>query len=674
MPGVISVRLPDGSVKELAEGTTAEGLAKDIGSRLAKAAVVATVDGREVDLERELHDGDEVSIVTADSDAGREVLRHSTAHVLAQAVRRLWPGAKYAIGPVIENGFYYDFELPGGAHFSEEDLERIDAEMRAIIKEDQPFVRHEHTLEEGLEIFADQPFKEEIIRAVGSGVDEVDAGVGGVVSTYRNNDAFIDLCRGPHVPSTGRLGHFKLMRVAGAYWRGDEHREQLQRIYGTAWESEKALAAYLHQLEEAERRDHRRLGAELDLFSFPEEIGSGLAVFHPKGGLIRRVMEDYSRQRHVEAGYDFVNSPHITKGALFEESGHLDWFAEGMFPPMSLDGGTDYYLKPMNCPFHILVYRSRQRSYRELPMRLFEFGTVYRYELSGVLMGLTRVRGMTQDDAHIFCAPEQMDEELVRTLRFVLDLLRDYGLSDFYLELSTKPPGKAVGSDSEWDVATEALRTTAVEMGLELVMDEGGGAFYGPKISVQARDAIGRTWQMSTVQLDFQLPMRFGLEYVGADNARHRPIMIHRALFGSVERFMAVLIEHYAGALPTWLCPEQVRVIPVTDAHAEYASGVVAECAALGLRAEVDSSGEKMGALIRRARLAKIPYVLVVGDRDVDGGTVGVNRRGWPKPEQGVPLRSFLDEVREEVAGKGLPEDRAPSAEAEAGAAASASA
>ncbi len=662
MPGVISVGLPDGSVKELAEDTTAGGLAREIGSRLAKAAVVAVVNGREVDLDTELHDGDEVAIVTAESDAGREVLRHSTAHVMAQAVRRLWPGAKYAIGPVIENGFYYDFELPGGAHFSEEDLERIDAEMRVIIKEDQPFVRHEHSLEEGLEIFADQPFKEEIISAVGSGADEIDAGGGGVVSTYRNSDAFIDLCRGPHVPSTGRLGHFKLMRVAGAYWRGDEKRAQLQRIYGTAWESEKALAAYLHQLEEAERRDHRRLGAELDLFSFPEEIGSGLAVFHPKGGLIRRLMEDYSRQRHVESGYDFVNSPHITKAALFEESGHLDWFAEGMFPPMSLDGDNEYYLKPMNCPFHILVYRSRQRSYRELPMRLFEFGTVYRYEKSGVLQGLTRVRGLTMDDAHIFCAPEQMDEELVRTLRFVLDLLRDYGLSDFYLELSTKPPGKAVGSDSEWEVATEALRRTALEMGLELVMDEGGGAFYGPKISVQAKDAIGRTWQMSTVQLDFQLPARFGLEYVGADNARHRPIMIHRALFGSVERFMAVLIEHYAGALPTWLCPEQIRVIPVTDSHVAYAAAVVGECVALGLRAEVDDSGEKMGALIRRARLAKIPYVLVVGDKDVAGGTVGVNRRGWPKPEQDVPLHAFLDEVRSEVARRGLPEDRVPAA------------
>jgi threonyl-tRNA synthetase len=662
MAGVISVGLPDGSRRELAEGTTAAELAQSIGSRLARSAVAATVDGREVDLETALHNGDQVSIVTADTDAGRDVLRHSTAHVMAQAVRRLWPGAKYAIGPVIENGFYYDFELPGGDHFSDDDLERIDAEMRAIVKEDQAFVRHEHSLEEGLEIFADQPFKEEIIRAVETGADEVDAG-GSVVSTYRNSDAFIDLCRGPHVPSTGRLGHFKLMRVAGAYWRGDEKREQLQRIYGTAWESEKALAGYLHQLEEAERRDHRKLGAELDLFSFPEEIGSGLAVFHPKGGTIRRLMEDYSRQRHVESGYDFVNSPHITKSALFEVSGHLDWFAEGMYPPMELDGGTNYYLKPMNCPFHILVYQSHQRSYRELPMRLFEFGSVYRYEKSGVLLGLTRVRGMTQDDAHIFCAPEQMDEELVRTLHFVLDFLRDFGLNEFYLELSTKPEGKAVGSDEEWDVATEALRRTALEMDLDVVIDEGGGAFYGPKISVQAKDAIGRTWQMSTVQLDFQLPQRFGLEYVGADNARHRPIMIHRALFGSVERFMAVLIEHYAGALPTWLCPEQVRVIPVTDAHLEYARSVEDACAAAGLRATVDASDEKMGALIRRAKLAKIPYVLVVGNEDVEARTVGVNRRGWDgKPQHGVALDNLLAEVTDEVAGKSLPEDRAPAA------------
>jgi threonyl-tRNA synthetase len=659
MAGVISVRLPDGSQRELAEGTTAADFAQTIGPRLAKAAVVATIDGKAVDLSTQLIDGAEVAIVTSDSAAGREVLRHSTAHVMAQAVLRLWPGAKYAIGPVIENGFYYDFELPGGAHFSEEDLGRIEDEMRTIVKEDQPFVRSEHELAAGLELFADQPFKQEIIEAVGSGVDEVDAG-GSVVSVYRNSDAFIDLCRGPHVPSTSRLGHFKLMRVAGAYWRGDEKRAQLQRIYGTAWESEKALAAHLHQLEEAERRDHRKLGAELDLFSFPEEIGSGLAIFHPKGGTIRRLMEDYSRQRHVEAGYEFVNSPHITKSNLFETSGHLDWFADGMYPPMELDGGAQYYLKPMNCPFHILVFRSHQRSYRELPLRLFEFGTVYRYEKSGVLHGLTRVRGMTQDDAHIFCTRESMGDELVRTMHFVLDLLRDFGLNDFYLELSTKPPGKAVGSDDDWEEATEALRSTADEMGLDVVMDEGGGAFYGPKISVQARDAIGRTWQMSTVQLDFQLPERFELEYVGADNTRHRPIMIHRALFGSVERFMAILIEHYAGALPTWLSPEQVRVIPVTDTQLEYAQSVLTACAEAGLRATIDMSGEKMGALIRRAKLAKIPYVLVVGPDDVANDTVGVNRRGSDgKPERGVPCSTFVSSVADEVARRSLPEQAA---------------
>jgi threonyl-tRNA synthetase len=666
MAGAISVTLPDGSAREMPEGATVSDLAAAVGSRLAKAAVAGRLDGREVDLDTPLRDGAQVAVLTADSDAGRDVLRHSTAHVLAQAVRRLWPGAKYAIGPVVEHGFYYDFELPGGAHFSDGDLERIDAEMREIVREDQPFVRHEHTLAEGLEIFADQPFKQEIIEAVGAGSDEVDApgapgGAAAVVSTYRNTDAFIDLCRGPHVPSTRRLGHFTLMRVAGAYWRGDETRQQLQRIYGTAWESEKALAAHLHQLEEAERRDHRKLGAELDLFSFPEEIGPGLAVFHPKGGTVRRLMEDYSRRRHVEAGYEFVSSPHITKGALFAESGHLDWFADGMYPPMELDGGAQYYLKPMNCPFHILVYRSRQRSYRELPMRLFEFGTVYRYEKSGVLHGLTRVRGMTQDDAHIFCTREQMADELVRTLHFVLDLLRDHGLEEFYLELSTKPPGKAVGSDEEWETATETLRETAMSMGLELVIDEGGGAFYGPKVSVQARDAIGRTWQMSTVQLDLQLPQRFGLEYVGADNGRHRPIMIHRALFGSVERFMAVLIEHYAGALPTWLSPEQVRVIPVTDHQDDHARAVVGACAAAGLRATADVSGEKLGARIRRAKLAKVPYVLVVGPRDVPAGTVGVNRRGWTtEPEQDVPLADLLSEATDEVERRGRPEDRIP--------------
>ncbi len=462
---------------------------------------------------------------------------------------------------------------------------------------------------------------------------------------------FVDLCRGPHVPSTKRLGAFKLTKVAGAYWRGDEKRPMLQRIYGTAWESKAALEEHLHRLEEAEKRDHRRLGAELDLFSFPEEIGSGLAVFHPKGGTIRRVMEDYSRLRHEQAGYEFVNSPHITKSHLFEISGHLDWFADGMYPPMELDGGTDYYLKPMNCPFHILIYRSRMRSYRELPLRLFEFGTVYRYEKSGVVHGLTRVRGMTQDDAHIFCTRDQIVPEITAALEFVLDVLRDYGLDDFYLELSTKPPGKAVGSDAEWDEATEALRTVALADELELVMDEGGGAFYGPKISVQVKDAIGRTWQMSTIQLDLQLPQRFELEYVGADNERHRPVMIHRALFGTIERFFAILTEHYAGAFPAWLAPVQATVLPVADRHDDYAGSLVERLRADGLRAEmIDAHADSLGARIRRAKMEKVPYVLVVGDDDVEHGTVGVNRRGGDAPERGVTVDEFVARLAAEVA------------------------
>ncbi|MGB7050496.1 MAG: threonine--tRNA ligase [Acidimicrobiales bacterium] len=660
MTAAVTVRLPDGSTKEFEPGTTAYQLAESIGPRLAKAAIAATFDTREVDLESPLEDGASVSVITAESDAGRAILRHSTAHVLAQAVLRLWPGAHFAIGPVIEDGFYYDFELPGGAHFSDDDLERIAATMREIMAEDQPFVRHEHSIDEGLALFADQPFKREIIEAVGAGQDEVDAAADGgaarAVSTYWNAPTFTDLCRGPHVPRTSRLGHFALMRVAGAYWRGDEKRPQLQRIYGTAWESEKALAEHLHRLEEAERRDHRKLGAELDLFSFPEEIGSGLAVFHPKGGMIRKVMEDYARQRHEAAGYQFVNSPHITKAELFETSGHLTWFAEAMYPPMELDGGQDYYLKPMNCPFHILIFKNRQRSYRDLPIRMFEFGTVYRYEKSGVVHGLTRARGFTQDDAHIFVAPEQMADELHTTLNFVLSLLRDYGLEDFYLELSTRPEGKALGSEEEWAEATEILRTTAESMDLDLVMDEGGGAFYGPKISVQAKDAIGRTHQMSTIQLDFMLPQRFDMEYIGADNARHRPIMIHRALFGSVERFFAILLEHYAGALPTWLSPEQVRVLGVRDDHQDYAVKVVEELAGIGARVTSDPADEPLGARIRRAKLQKIPYILVVGDDDVAAGTVGVNRRGSERPERGVQLEAFTDALQEEIADRRLPE------------------
>ena len=594
--------------------------------------------------------------MTADTDEGRVVLRHSTAHVLAQAVRRLWPGAAYAIGPAIADGFYYDFDLPDAARFSDEDLGRIESEMRAIMAEAQPFVREEHTISEGLELFADQPYKREIIEGVAevAGLDDELAaeagGSPGEVSAYRNGPGFVDLCRGPHVPSTDRLGHFKLTRVAGAYWRGDEHRPQLQRVYGTAWESEAALEAHLHRIEEAERRDHRRLGAELDLFSFPPELGSGLAVFHPKGGLVRKVMEDYSRARHEQAGYEFVNTPHITKAELFEISGHLDWFAEGMFPPMELDEGQQYYLKPMNCPFHILIFKSRQRSYRELPLRLFEFGTVYRYEKSGVIHGLTRVRGLTMDDAHIFCAREQMADELRSLLSFELDLLRDFGLEDFYLELSTKPEDKAVGTDAEWEAATEALREVATGMDLELVLDPGGGAFYGPKISVQARDAIGRTWQISTIQVDFQLPQRFSMEYVGQDNARHRPIMIHRALFGSVERFFAILLEHYAGAFPTWLAPVQVRVLPVRDDHAPYAEQVRARLAGAKVRVEADDADEPLGARIRRSKLEKVPYILVVGDMDVAAGTVGVNARGSDAPERGVDLDVFVARLRAEAA------------------------
>jgi threonyl-tRNA synthetase len=655
----IEVLLPDGSTRTLPDGASALDLAAQIGPRLAKDALAAVVDGELTDLDTSLSTGATVSIVTPKSDLGREVLRHSSAHVLAQAVTRLWPGAKYAIGPAIDDGFYYDFDLPGGEHFSDEDLERIDQEMRAIVKEDQPFIRSEYSVADGLALFADQPYKVEIINAVSAHAtpeDLAEVASASVVSTYSNSPSFVDLCRGPHVPSTSHLGHFKLTRVAGAYWRGDEKRPQLQRIYGTAWESEEALAAHLHQLEEAELRDHRRLGQELDLFSFPTEIGPGLAVFHPKGGTMRRVMEDYSRARHVAGGYEFVYTPHITKADLFETSGHLQWFAEGMYPPMELDDGQQYYLKPMNCPFHTLIYKSRQRSYRELPLRLFEFGSVYRYEKSGVVHGFTRVRGMTQDDAHIFCTREQMADELKSLLDFVLELLRDYGLTEFYLELSTRPEGKAVGTDEEWDEATATLAQVAGGAGLQLTLDEGGGAFYGPKISVQAKDAIGRTHQLSTIQLDFQTPQRFEASYIGADNVRHQPIMIHRALFGSVERFMAVLIEHYAGNMPTWLSPEQVRVLGVKDAHDEYAFDVASALRLEGVRVGLDEASEPLGARIRRAKLEKIPYIIVVGDDDVKSGTLGINARGSNDPERDVSLSEFRERLLSEIASHGSPE------------------
>jgi threonyl-tRNA synthetase len=649
MADTVSITLPDGSTREYTRGVTPAEIAASIGSRLAKAAVAARVDGAWADLHRPLDADAKVAIVTADSDDGREVLRHSTAHVMAQAVTDLFPGAEYAIGPAIEDGFYYDFSLPDGAHFTESDLERIEARMGEIVAANEPFDREEVDRDTAMQLFADQPYKREIIERVDpDDAGEVDAG--NVITVYRNprpdGSEFVDLCRGPHVPSTGRLGAFKLTKVAGAYWRGDEKRPMLQRIYGTAWESKAALDDYLHRLEEAEKRDHRKLGVELDLFSFPDEIGSGLAVFHPKGGTVRRIMEDHSRARHAAAGYEFVNSPHISKAHLFETSGHLEWFADGMFPPMELDGGTEYYLKPMNCPFHILIYRSRMRSYRELPLRLFEFGTVYRYEKSGVVHGLTRVRGLTQDDAHIFCTREQAVSEVGRALEFVLSLLRDYGLDEFYLELSTKPEDKAVGTDEEWDEATRALREVGERAGLALVVDEGGGAFYGPKISVQARDTIGRTWQLSTIQLDFQEPQRFGLEYVGADNERHRPVMIHRALFGSVERFFAILVEHYAGAFPPWLAPVQVTVLPVADAHEEYARQVTERLRAEGYRVElVDAHADTLGARVRRAKLEKVPYVLVVGAQDVESGTVGVNARGSERDERGVRLDAFMERL-----------------------------
>ncbi len=669
MADEIVVHLPDGSSRSVAAGSTAADLAAAIGPRLAKAAVAAQVDGKAVDLAKPLSDGETVSIVTGDSPEGREVLRHSTAHVLAQAVLDLWPGAHFAIGPAVEDGFYYDFELPGGAHFTDDDLVRIEARMREIVTEGQPFVREEHSTSEGLDIFADQPFKQEIIEAVSQLSQDGEAaraeaeaeheaeheGVdAGAVSTYRNPPHFVDLCRGPHVPSTDRLGAFKLMRVAGAYWRGDERRPQLQRVYGTAWESKKALDDYLHRLEEAERRDHRRLGAELDLFHFPPEIGGGLPVFHPKGALIRQLMEDYSRAEHLAGGYQLVWTPHLAKSTLYETSGHLQWYAEGMYPPMEMEGAT-YYPKPMNCPMHILVYQSRARSYRELPMRLFELGTVYRFERSGVLHGLARVRGLTQDDSHIFCTREQLVDELETLLAFVLRVLRAFGMTEFEAELSTRPD-EYLGSPEEWDQATDALRAALETSGIPYTVAEGEGAFYAPKVDVHLRDAIGRRWQLSTLQVDFQEPQRFDMWYVGADNQRHRPFMIHRALFGSVERFLALLLEHYAGALPTWLAPVQVQILPVRDDHDAYALRLADRLQADGFRAEVDEADEPLGARIRRAKLEKVPYVLVVGDDDVAAGSVGVNARGSATPERGVAVDAFLARLGGEIEAKVGPE------------------
>ncbi len=647
----LSVTLPDGSSRELAQGATALDLAKSIGSGLAKAAVAAVVDGVETDLTAGLSDGQEVAIITANTDEGRHVLRHSTAHVLAQAVTRLFPGAKFSVGPAIEHGFYYDFDLPDGKTFSDDDLGAIQKEMERIVNEDQPFIRSEMSPDEALELFADQPYKCEIIQRVtsadGDALDAGEVGSGDVISAYRNSDSFVDMCVGPHVPSTGKLKHFALQRTSGAYWRGSEEARMLQRIYGTAWESKDALKEHLTQLEEAAKRDHRRLATELDLLSFPSEIGGGLAIWHPKGATVRRMMEDYSRERHERGGYQFVFTPHLANGKLFSTSGHLDYYADGMYPPMEMDNGT-YYMKPMNCPMHCLVFASRQRSYRELPIRLFELGNVYRYERAGTLHGLMRIRGFTQDDSHIFCREDQLADEVASLLDFVLSVLRAFGFDDFTFNLSTKDPEKFVGSDEIWEKATEALREALESHGLEYGVKEGDAAFYGPKIDIDIRDAIGRSWQLSTIQADFNNPERFDLEYIGADNARHRPIMLHRALFGSIERFFGVLLEHYAGAFPTWLAPVQVRVLPVAAAHEDYARSVEDQLSAAGVRVDRVDANDGLGKRIRAAKLEKLPYVLVVGDDDVENTTVGVNPRGGDV-ERDVPLQSFLTTIASEI-------------------------
>ncbi len=628
-----------------------------------KEIVVCKINGVLMDLWSDLKDGDVVEGILISSPEGLAVLRHSTAHVMAQAVQQVFPGTRLGIGPPITDGFYYDFD-PENA-FNPQDLEKIESAMRKIIKEGQRFKRRVTNEADALKELSHEPYKCELIGIKGGSTDETSVEVGGAELTIYDNlgrdgkAVWSDLCRGPHLPSTKHVPAFKLMRSAAAYWRGSEKNPMLQRIYGTAWPSQDELNAYLELLAEAEKRDHRRLGQELDLFSFPEEIGSGLAVFHPKGGIIRRAMEDYSRKRHEEEEYEFVYSPHLTKAALFQKSGHLDWYSEGMYPPMIMDeelhadgtikrAGQQYYMKPMNCPFHNLIFQSRQRSYRELPLRLFEFGTVYRYEKSGVLHGITRARGFTQDDAHIYCTKEQMPGELDSLLTFVLNLLRDYGLQDFYLELSTRNPEKSVGEDADWTEATEALRKAALAQGLELVLDEGGAAFYGPKISVQAKDAIGRTWQMSTIQVDFQLPQRFELEFSAADGSRQRPVMIHRALFGSIERFFGVLTEHYSGAFPPWLAPVQVVAIPVAETFNDYLFDVAKKLKAAGIRVEVDASDDRMQKKVRNAQMQKVPYMLIAGEEDMNSGAVSFRYRNGEQ-KNGIPIAQAIEEILETI-------------------------
>ena len=658
----------DGQIKTVPADSKPTLILEELyGERLkpgAKAIVVCKINGVLRDLWTDLSDGDVVESITIDSEEGLMVLRHSTAHVLAQAVQELFPQTRLGIGPPIKDGFYYDFdpERP----FNPDDLTKLESAMKKIIKDGQRFKRRPISDADALTELANEPYKCELVKLKSSDAAEgasVEVGAG-ELTIYDNlgrdgKAVWGDLCRGPHLPSTKFIPAYKLMRSAGAYWRGSEKNPMLQRIYGTAWPSQEELDNYLHLLAEAEKRDHRRLGAELDLFSFPEEIGSGLAVFHPKGGIIRRAMEDYSRKRHEEEDYQFVYSPHLTKAALFETSGHLQWYAEGMYPPMVMDeelnadgtvkkAGQKYYMKPMNCPFHNLIFQSSSKSYRDLPLRLFEFGTVYRYEKSGVVHGITRARGFTQDDAHIYCTKEQMAGELDSLLTFVLNLLRDYGLEDFYLELSTRNPEKSVGSDSDWEAATDALRLAAEKQKLELVLDPGGAAFYGPKISVQAKDAIGRTWQMSTIQVDFQLPQRFDLGYTASDGSRQQPVMIHRALFGSIERFFGVLTEHYAGAFPPWLAPVQVRAIPVAEAFNDYLAEIVKEMKRSGIRAELDASDDRMQKKIRNAQTEKIPFMLIAGEEDQKAGAVSFRYRNGEQ-KNGVPIKEAIAEILDAV-------------------------
>ena len=648
MSSEVTVILPDGSERILGPNATGADLAAELGARAAREALVAIVDGDQLDLNRPLPDGSNVSLVFPTSEEGLEILRHSTAHVLAQAVLELYPGATFSIGPPIEDGFYYDFDLPDDQTFSDDDLERISTKMKEIVGNKQPFVRREIQREEADSLFADHPYKLEILD--GEADDPTSGPEDGVITTYRNTDAFVDLCRGPHVPDTGYLGHFQLMRVAGAYWRGDESRQMLQRIYGTAWASKKELKTHLERLEEAAQRDHRKLCTELDLLSFPSELGGGLAVWHPKGAAVRKIMEDYSRLRHEEGGYEFVYTPHLANERLFQTSGHLDFYADGMYPPMEMDNGI-YYPKPMNCPMHCVIFGHGQRSYKELPLRLFELGTVYRYERSGTLHGLMRIRGFTQDDSHLYVTPEQLADEITSLLDFVLSVLRAFGFNEFTFNLSTKNSEKYVGSDDIWVEATTALKEALDRHGLTYVVKDGDAAFYGPKIDIDVNDAIGRSWQLSTIQCDFNLPERFDLQYVAADGERHRPIMLHRALFGSIERFFGVLVEHYGGAFPTWLSPIQVQVLGVRADHDEFATEVVARLKDEGFRAEMVEADDPLGTRIRKAKLEKVPYILVVGDDDVENDTAGVNPRGG-EVNRDVAIGQFIQRLRAEVDAK----------------------